>query len=79
MRLFRHRGRVSVSAEVARETWRKSSYSYVEGSCIEVAGSTDRLVRVRDSENPSGLMLAFDRVQWEAFIDDVRNGRGYHQ
>jgi hypothetical protein len=75
MRLFRHPGRASVSAEVAQETWRKSSYSYVNGNCIEVARTADGLVRVRDSQHPSGLTLVFGRAQWGAFIDGVRDGR----
>jgi hypothetical protein len=79
MRLFRHHGRVSVSAEAAQETWRKSSYSYVNGNCIEVAGTADGLVTVRDSQDPSGPTLAFGRARWDAFIDDIRDGRHDHQ
>ena len=67
------------SSGVTPEDWRKSSYSYVNGDCIEVARNMDGLIRVRDSKNPSESLLAVGRVQWDAFIDDVRNGKRYHK
>jgi Domain of unknown function (DUF397) len=56
--------------------WRKSSFSYVNGDCVEVAGRTGGPVSVRDSKNPSGAVLAFDPVQWHAFVGGVR-GEGH--
>jgi len=55
--------------------WQKSSYCHVNGDCLEVAGHADGFIRVRDSKNPSGSVLAFGRAQWDAFIDGVRAGR----
>jgi hypothetical protein len=78
MRLFWRDGKASASDEVAREAWRKSSHSYVNGDCIEVAGHAGGLVTVRDSKNRSGSVLAFGRAQWGAFIDGVRDGRHDH-
>jgi hypothetical protein len=54
--------------------WRKSSFSWANGDCVEVAGRPDGFVRVRDSVNPDGRVLAFGRAQWNAFVGDVRNG-----
>jgi len=63
---------------VTSEDWRKSSYSYVNGDCIEVARNMDGLIRVRDSKNPSESLLAVGRVQWDAFVGDVRSGEYDH-
>jgi hypothetical protein len=79
MRLFGRAGRASVFAETVRETWRKSSYSYVNGDCIEVAGHADGLVRVRDSKDPGGSVLTFGVVQWDVFIGGIRGGGNGHR
>jgi len=54
--------------------WRKSSYSWSSGECIEVAGNAPAVIKVRDSKDPGGHVLAFDPVQWGAFVDDLRGG-----
>jgi hypothetical protein len=51
--------------------WRKSSFSFSNGNCIEVADG--QLVAVRDSKDPSGPVLAFSPAAWRAFIK--RGGR----
>ena len=53
-------------------TWRTSSYSGNNGgNCVEV-GNALRLIAVRDSKNPDGARLAFEREAWEAFTGKVR-------
>lgn len=49
--------------------WRKSSYSGENGgNCIEVADATLGNILVRDSKDPHGPALAFDRDAWAAFV-----------
>lgn len=56
-------------------TWRKSSYSGGPGSdCVEVAHAAGDLL-VRDSKDPAGPVLRFQRGEFAAFLAAVRNGR----
>jgi hypothetical protein len=43
------------------------------GNCVEVAGLSSDLMRVRDSKNPGGPILGFAQAEWRAF-GGVRNG-----
>ncbi|NJC68987.1 DUF397 domain-containing protein [Planosporangium thailandense] len=52
--------------------WRRSSRCG-SGACVEVA-EIDGSIVVRDSKNPSGSWLAFDRSEWHAFLAGVRTG-----
>jgi Domain of unknown function (DUF397) len=52
--------------------WRKSSYSGgASGNCTEVA-TVPGAVLVRDSKDPSGPVLAFEREAWDAFAAAVK-------
>jgi len=44
------------------------------GNCVEVAGLSGDLIRVRDSKKPGGAMLGFTPAEWDAFVSGVRNG-----
>ena len=53
--------------------WRKSSRSSGNGgACIGVAAAG--AILVRDSKDPDGPRLAFDRTAWETFARKVRGG-----
>jgi hypothetical protein len=46
------------------------------GQCVEVRlASSTTGVELRDSKDPSGPVLSFERGHWRAFIDDVASGR----
>lgn len=53
--------------------WRKSSYSGSGNACVEVA-RTPAHVAVRDSKNPAGPALAFDRDLFRRFASQVKAG-----
>ncbi|MDX2708077.1 DUF397 domain-containing protein [Streptomyces sp. PA03-6a] len=48
----------------------KSTYSE-PGDCVEVSRPPAGPVRVRDSKDPSGPVLAFSRGEWAAFLADL--------
>jgi len=54
--------------------WIKSSLSFANGNCVEVASLPDDQVGVRDSKDPAGLVLRFTPGEWRAFVGGVRNG-----
>lgn len=58
--------------------WRKSSWSTPTGDdCVEVAAlpaSASEAVAVRDSKDPDGPRLAFDRAAWGAFARGIKAG-----
>jgi hypothetical protein len=56
----------------SRATWRKSSYSGANGSCIEVACRPRGAVVVRDSQNAAGPRLSFTAGQWTAFTGSLK-------
>lgn len=61
--------------DFSRATWRKSSHSDhgVDGDCVEIAELPD-WVAMRDSKDPTGLVLAFTNAEWSAFLGGIRVG-----
>ncbi|MBV2153402.1 DUF397 domain-containing protein [Kitasatospora sp. SUK 42] len=61
---------------MTQPTFKKSSYSAGDDNCVEVAtpGGSGSGSRIRDSKDPSGPALAFDRAAHTAFIDAVAAG-----
>jgi hypothetical protein len=54
--------------------WVKSSLSFANGNCVEVADFADGSVGVRNSRDAGGLVLRFTPDEWHAFLGGVRNG-----
>ena len=54
--------------------WVKSSFSFSNGNCIEVASLYAGTVGVRDSKDAEGLVLRFTQPEWRAFLGGVRDG-----
>jgi Domain of unknown function (DUF397) len=44
------------------------------GGCVEVAALPEGGIRVRDSRNPAGQVLACSDQEWEAFIAAAKTG-----
>jgi Domain of unknown function (DUF397) len=58
--------------------WIKSSLSFSNGNCVEVASLPDDEIGVRDSKDVVGPVLRFTPAEWHAFIGGVRNGEFDH-
>jgi hypothetical protein len=54
--------------------WVKSSLSFSNGNCVEVASLPDGGVGVRNSRDPSGPVLQFTPDEWHAFIGGALKG-----
>ena len=59
-------------------SWIKSSLSYCNSNCVEVASLPDGGVGVRDSKDPSGPVLRFTPGEWHAFLGGALNGEFDH-
>jgi len=55
-------------------SWKKSSLSYANGDCVEVAALPDGRIGLRDSKDTTGPVLRFTPAEWHAFIAGVTNG-----
>ena len=54
--------------------WVKSSLSFSNSNCVEVAGLPDGQIGLRHSKDPEGPVLRFTPGEWHAFLGGVRNG-----
>jgi hypothetical protein len=52
----------------------KSSLSFANGNCVEVASLPDGRIGVRNSRDLQGPILRFTSDEWDAFLGGVRNG-----
>jgi hypothetical protein len=52
----------------------KSSLSFSNSNCVEVASLPEHEIGVRDSKDTEGPILRFTPDEWQAFIGGVRNG-----
>jgi Domain of unknown function (DUF397) len=54
--------------------WVKSSLSFSNQNCLEVAELPGGDVGVRNSRDPDGAVLRFTPGEWQAFLGGARNG-----
>ena len=55
-------------------SWVKSSLSFSNGNCVEVADLPGRTIGLRDSKDPRGPVLRFTPDEWQAFLGGARLG-----
>ncbi|HEU5032768.1 MAG TPA: DUF397 domain-containing protein [Spirillospora sp.] len=59
--------------ELTKAVWRKSSYTTSNGGdCVELA-SVPGTVAVRDSKDPDGPRLVFDRRAFAEFLTHIKH------
>jgi Domain of unknown function (DUF397) len=54
--------------------WVKSSLSFSNGNCVEIADLPGGGIGVRNSRDSEGPVLRFTPDEWHAFLGGVRNG-----
>ena len=54
--------------------WIKSSLSFSNGNCVEVASLPGDEIGVRNSRDPDGPVLTFTPGAWAAFVGRTRRG-----
>lgn len=54
--------------------WVKSSLSFSNGNCVEVANLPDGRIGVRNSRDSEGPVLRFTSDEWHAFLGGAQNG-----
>jgi Domain of unknown function (DUF397) len=54
--------------------WIKSSLSFSNGNCVEVANLPEGEIGVRNSRDVKGAVLRFTPDEWHAFLGGVQNG-----
>ena len=59
----------------ADSRWMKSSLSFSNGNCVEVASLAGGGIGVRDSKDADGPVLRFTPDDWHAFLGGVQNGQ----
>ncbi|HEY2723106.1 MAG TPA: DUF397 domain-containing protein [Pseudonocardiaceae bacterium] len=59
--------------DLTNSTWRKSTHSNADYSCVEVADLHGGYRAVRDSKDRDGPVLLFTPAEWTAFTAGVRD------
>lgn len=60
------------AAELPEAAWRKSSRSGAVGNCVELSWPDSDVAAVRNSRNPDGPVLIYNRSDLTAFLAGVK-------
>ena len=55
-------------------SWVKSSLSFANGNCVEVASLPDGTIGLRNSRDAEGPALRFTPDEWQAFLGGAQKG-----
>jgi hypothetical protein len=70
-----HRSKDVLPAQVSGALWSKSSFSAMNGNCVEIARLAGDRVGVRDTkDHGAGPVLVFDNGEWNAFLRAAKSG-----
>ena len=76
---YRTRGEIQADvsrADVSQAAWRKSTFSSMNGNCVEVGHLLPNRIGVRDTkDNGTGPVLIFTGAEWDAFIAGAKKGQ----
>jgi hypothetical protein len=67
-------GRTTLGGPGSGSNWVKSSLSFANSNCVEVADLPSGAIGVRNSRDADGPVLRFTSDEWHAFLGGVRNG-----
>ena len=70
---YRSHGVTAVA--VSQTSWRKSTFSNLNGSCVELGRVLPDRIGVRDTkDNGTGPILFFTDAEWSAFLTAAKSG-----
>ena len=67
----------AMRSEQVNARWVKSSFSFANGNCVEVAELPGDTVGIRDSRDLGGPVLRFTRAEWAAFLSRAGRPSGW--
>jgi hypothetical protein len=71
-----YRSRAISAAEISSASWRKSSFSNLNGSCVEAGRLSPDRIGVRDTKDRGeGPVLVFTAMEWAAFVAGIRDSQ----
>jgi hypothetical protein len=62
------------ATDLRQVTWRKSSHSNSQGTCVELATLPGGAVAVRSSRHPGDPALVYSSAEIDAFIRGAKDG-----
>jgi hypothetical protein len=70
------RSRAVTSADIRQASWRKSSFSQMNGNCLELSRLRPDGIGIRDTkDNGNGPLLIFTDAEFDAFLAGAKEGQ----